>query len=122
MLRGLKQRFPRVHLKALTMVEIALPGAAHEDSGARNPRTPCATRVWIPLPGGGAEIFNERVGASSAITKSTAGSGWKARARRAPVGSPLELHHALTATSKTRRTVWTTWSVCESCRTKRTVS
>ncbi len=60
MLRGLKARFPQVHLKALTMGEIAfLARRGHisvreviqrlKDAGVES------------LPGGGAEIFNERV-------------------------------------------------------------
>jgi aminodeoxyfutalosine synthase len=60
MLRGLKQRFPRVHLKALTMVEIAYL--------ARRTRIPVRETLQRlrdagldSLPGGGAEIFNERV-------------------------------------------------------------
>jgi aminodeoxyfutalosine synthase len=60
MLRGLKQRFPKVHLKAFTMVEI----------GYFAKRAKLSTReVLIRLkeagldsqPGGGAEIFSERV-------------------------------------------------------------
>src|ERR1017187_658026 len=60
MLRGLKQRFPKVHLKAFTMVEI----------GYLAQRTKISTREILErlrdagmdsLPGGGAEIFNERV-------------------------------------------------------------
>lgn len=60
MLRGLKQRFPQVHLKAFTMVEI----------GFFARRGKITTREVIrklmdagvdSLPGGGAEIFNERV-------------------------------------------------------------
>lgn len=60
MLRGLKQRFPRVHLKALTMVEIAWL--------ARRARIPVREAIELlvaagvdSLPGGGAEIFSERV-------------------------------------------------------------
>lgn len=58
--RGLKQRFPKVHLKALTMVEI----------GHLARRSGLATREVLErikdagvdsLPGGGAEIFAERV-------------------------------------------------------------
>jgi aminodeoxyfutalosine synthase len=60
MLRGLKQRFPQVHLKAFTMVEIAYLAK----------RTKIPFRQTIEklmeagvdsLPGGGAEIFSERV-------------------------------------------------------------
>lgn len=58
--RGLKQRFPQVHLKALTMVEIAWL--------ARRDKTTYANVIQRmidagvdSLPGGGAEIFSERV-------------------------------------------------------------
>src|ERR1700730_8740800 len=60
MLRGLKERFPRVHLKAFTMVEI----------GYLAQRTKITTRETLQrlkaggvdsLPGGGAEIFSDRV-------------------------------------------------------------
>jgi aminodeoxyfutalosine synthase len=60
MLRGLKARFPQVHLKAFTMVEIAYLAR----------RTRVSTREVLQrlkdagvesLPGGGAEIFSERV-------------------------------------------------------------
>lgn len=60
MLRGLKERFPRVHLKAFTMVEIAYL--------AKRFRTPIEEVLrrfkeagMDSLPGGGAEIFSERV-------------------------------------------------------------
>jgi aminodeoxyfutalosine synthase len=60
MLRGLKQRFPQVHLKAFTMVEISYFAQ----------RTKMSTREVLQrlhdagmdsMPGGGAEIFSERV-------------------------------------------------------------
>src|SRR5216683_556064 len=60
MLRGLKERFPQVHLKAFTMVEIAY----------LSQRTKISVRETLELlrdagvdslPGGGAEIFSERV-------------------------------------------------------------
>lgn len=60
MLRGLKERYPKVHLKALTMVEVAYL--------ARRERiTPEETLKRLrdagmdSMPGGGAEIFSERV-------------------------------------------------------------
>ena len=60
MLRGLKQRFPKVHLKAFTMVEIAYL--------AKRFRTPIPEVLrrlkeagMDSMPGGGAEIFNERI-------------------------------------------------------------
>ncbi|HLN02727.1 MAG TPA: aminofutalosine synthase MqnE [Bryobacteraceae bacterium] len=60
MLRGLKERFPQVHLKAFTMVEI----------GYLAQRTRISTQEVLErlrhagmdsLPGGGAEIFSDRV-------------------------------------------------------------
>jgi len=60
MLRGLKQRFPEVHLKAFTMVEVA-----YLAQRAKLPIRETLTRLMDAgvdsLPGGGAEIFNERV-------------------------------------------------------------
>ncbi len=60
MLRGLKERFPQVHLKAFTMVEVAYL--------ARRARMSTEQVLWRlrdagvdSLPGGGAEIFSERV-------------------------------------------------------------
>jgi len=60
MLSGLKQRFPRVHLKAFTMVEIA-----YLSKRFKMPIEEVLGRFkqagMDSMPGGGAEIFNERV-------------------------------------------------------------
>ncbi|MFN7998662.1 MAG: aminofutalosine synthase MqnE [Bryobacteraceae bacterium] len=60
MLRGLKLRFPQVHLKALTMVEIG-----YLAQRARLPVRDVLIRLrdagMDSLPGGGAEIFSDRV-------------------------------------------------------------
>ncbi len=60
MLRGLKQRFPNVHLKAFTMVEIA-----YFAKRFKMPVEEVLRRLkeagMDSMPGGGAEIFNERV-------------------------------------------------------------
>ena len=60
MLRGLKQRFPKVHLKAFTMVEIA-----YFSQRFKIPFREVLARLkdagMDSLPGGGAEIFTERV-------------------------------------------------------------
>ena len=61
MLRGLKERFPQVHLKAFTMVEIAYLARRDEDLRCGKRSSGCATPGMDSLPGGGAEIFNERV-------------------------------------------------------------
>jgi aminodeoxyfutalosine synthase len=60
MFRGLKARFPRVHLKALTMVEIAYLARRTKISCRETIERLIAAGV-DSLPGGGAEIFSERV-------------------------------------------------------------
>src|SRR5262245_47359337 len=60
MLRGLKQRFPQVHLKAFTMVEIAYL-ARRTKISVRETLERLRDAGMNSLPGGGAEIFNERV-------------------------------------------------------------
>src|SRR3954464_5465137 len=60
MLRGLKQRFPQVHLKAFTMVEIAYL-ARRTKISIRETLERLRDAGMDSLPGGGAEIFNERV-------------------------------------------------------------
>jgi aminodeoxyfutalosine synthase len=60
MLRGLKERFPQVHLKAFTMVEIAwLAGRAK--LSIRETLEKLRDAGMDSLPGGGAEIFAEGV-------------------------------------------------------------
>jgi aminodeoxyfutalosine synthase len=60
MFRGLKQRFPRVHLKALTMVEIAYLARRAKATYAEVIQRLMEAGV-DSLPGGGAEIFCDRV-------------------------------------------------------------
>ncbi len=58
--RGLKERFPKVHLKALTMVEIAYLARRTKISYRETIQRLIDAGVES-LPGGGAEIFSERV-------------------------------------------------------------
>ena len=60
MLRGLKQRFPQVHLKAFTMVEIGYL-AQRAKLSSRDVLIRLRDAGMDSLPGGGAEIFSERV-------------------------------------------------------------
>lgn len=60
MLRGLKRRFPSVHLKALTMVETAYL-ARRTKIPVREALQRLKDAGLDSIPGGGAEIFNERV-------------------------------------------------------------
>ena len=60
LIAGLKVRFPQVHLKALTMVEIAFLARRGKLSIEETLRQ-LKQAGLDSLPGGGAEIFNERV-------------------------------------------------------------
>jgi aminodeoxyfutalosine synthase len=60
LIAGLKERFPQVHIKALTMVEIAFLAKRAKLSIEETLRQLKASGL-DSLPGGGAEIFNERV-------------------------------------------------------------
>ncbi|MDE3198465.1 MAG: CofH family radical SAM protein, partial [Acidobacteriota bacterium] len=60
MLGGLKERFPQVHLKAFTMVEIGY-FARREKMPIREVLTRLRDAGMDSLPGGGAEVFSERV-------------------------------------------------------------
>jgi aminodeoxyfutalosine synthase len=60
MLRGLKERFPEIHLKAFTMVEIGY-FARREKTTVRDVLIRLRDAGMDSLPGGGAEVFSERV-------------------------------------------------------------
>ena len=60
MLRGLKERYPGIHLKAFTMVEIGY-FARREKISIREVLERLRDAGMDSLPGGGAEVFSERV-------------------------------------------------------------
>ncbi len=60
MLRGLKERFPQVHLKAFTMVEISWL-ANRSKLTVKETLERLRDAGMDSLPGGGAEIFSERI-------------------------------------------------------------
>ena len=60
LIAGLKERFPQVHIKALTMVEIAFLAKRGKLTIEETLRQ-LKNSGLDSLPGGGAEIFNERV-------------------------------------------------------------
>lgn len=60
MVSGLKERFPQVHLKAFTMVEIAFFAKLYKMS-IRDVLVKLKDAGVDSMPGGGAEIFSERV-------------------------------------------------------------
>jgi len=60
LVRGLKERFPQVHVKAFTMVEIAF-FAKRAKLSIRDTLVRLRDAGLDSLPGGGAEIFSDRV-------------------------------------------------------------
>jgi aminodeoxyfutalosine synthase len=74
MIRGLRERHPQVHIKALTAVEIAHL-ARIEKSAARDVLLALKEAGLTSLPGGGAEVFSTAVRATIAERKLT-GQEW----------------------------------------------
>jgi len=74
MLRGLKERFPHIHIKALTAVEIAHL-ARIEKISVREVLLALKDAGLTSLPGGGAEVFSTAVRATIAERKLT-GEEW----------------------------------------------
>jgi aminodeoxyfutalosine synthase len=74
MIRGLKERHPQVHIKALTAVEIAHL-ARIEKTTVRNVLIALKEAGLTSLPGGGAEVFSTAVRATIAERKLT-GTEW----------------------------------------------
>jgi aminodeoxyfutalosine synthase len=74
MIRGLRQRFPHVHIKALTAVEIAHL-ARIEKTSERDVLLAMKEAGLTSLPGGGAEVFSTAVRATIAERKLT-GEEW----------------------------------------------
>jgi aminodeoxyfutalosine synthase len=81
MVRGLKERFPQIHIKALTAVEIAHL-ARIEKSSIREVLLALKEAGLTSLPGGGAEVFSTAVRATIAERKLT-GEEWIAVHREA---------------------------------------
>jgi aminodeoxyfutalosine synthase len=81
MIRGLKERFPHVHIKALTAVEIAHL-ARVEKRSVRDVLVRLKEAGLTSLPGGGAEVFSTAVRATIAERKLT-GEEWLAVHREA---------------------------------------
>jgi aminodeoxyfutalosine synthase len=81
MLRGLKERYPGIHLKAFTMVEIGY-FARREKMSIRDVLIQLRDAGMDSLPGGGAEVFSERVRRIICDHKLT-GDEWLATARTA---------------------------------------
>src|ERR1700723_3537963 len=87
---GLKQRYPQVHIKAFTMVEVAYL-AKRAKLTIRETLTKMKESGVDSMPGGGAEIFSDRVRHIICDHKID-GDEWLETARPA-----LQRHHALRA-------------------------
>jgi len=81
MIRGLKERFPHIHIKALTAVEIAHL-ARIEKTSIRHVLLALKEAGLTSMPGGGAEVFSTAVRATIAERKLT-GDEWLAVHREA---------------------------------------
>ena len=91
---GLKQRFPQVHLKAFTMVEVAYL-AKRAKLSIRETLEQLKDAGVDSLPGGGAEIFADRVRHIICDHKID-GDEWLDTARTAhQIGLQIECHHAV---------------------------
>jgi aminodeoxyfutalosine synthase len=81
MIRGLRERFPEIHIKALTAVEIAHL-ARIEKTSVRDVLRALKDAGLTSMPGGGAEVFSTAVRATIAERKLT-GAEWIAVHREA---------------------------------------
>ena len=106
LVRGLKARYPKVHIKAFTMVEVAY-------LAKRGKMTIEETLVRMKaagvdsLPGAARRSLRTGCGTSSATTRLTAASGWRQRGRR--TGSAYgRTRPCCMGTWRTTRTGWTT--------------
>ncbi len=82
MLRGLKERFPQVHLKAFTMVEIAYLARRVEDRHRRSDPEAQGRRRRFASGRRRRDLLRAACAGSSATTRSTATSGSTWRASR----------------------------------------
>jgi aminodeoxyfutalosine synthase len=103
MIRGLKQRHPDVHIKALTAVEIAHL-ARIEKQSIRDTLLALKEAGLTSLPGGGAEVFSTAVRATIAERKLT-GKDWievhrEAHALGIPTNCTMLYGHVETAADR----------------------
>jgi aminodeoxyfutalosine synthase len=85
LVRGLKERFPKVHIKAFTMVEVAFL-ARRAKLTIPETLSRCARPAWIRCRAAARRSLLRACAASSATTRSTAASGWTRRGWRTSMG------------------------------------
>ena len=108
LIRGLKQRFPQVHLKAFTMVEVhyyaRLSKLSIRDTLDQNERSGRRVRC----PAAARKFFIRACAASFATTKSAAACGCRSRARRMKLAC-ARMPPCFSATWKPSRSASTIW-------------
>ena len=121
LIRGLKQRFPQVHLKAFTMVEVHYYARLSKLS-IHDTLLKMKEAGVDSLPGGGAEIFHPRVRRIICDHK-VSGTMWLIdRAHGARNRPALERHHAFRPRGNCSKSASITWCACAKRRTRRTAS
>ena len=108
LVRGLKERFPKVHIKAFTMVEVAYLARRAKLTIRADAGASCAMRAWIRMPGGGAEIFAD----PRAVHYLRSQDRWRRVAGDGATGAQARLANRMrrcfTGTSRTTRIEWIT--------------
>ncbi len=101
LVRGLKVRFPKVHVKAFTMVEVAFLAKRGkmtiEETLGRMKEAGVDS-----MPGGGAEIFADRVRHIICDHKIDGGEWLETARHRAPAGAAVERYDAVRACGERR--------------------
>ena len=119
--RGLKERFPEIHLKAFTAVEIAY-FAGSEGLTHREVLERLVAAGLDSMPGGGAEIFHPEVREQICDNKCDADEWIEIHRMAHGMGirtnATMLYGHIEDATS----TAWTTYSGSARCRTRRAAS
>ena len=108
MLRGLKQRFPQVHLKAFTMVEMAYLAQRAQDIGARDAGAPARRRHGFAARRRRRNLLRPRAAHHLRSQDRRRASGSKPRAPRIS-SACIPTAPCSTATSRTTRTAPITW-------------
>ena len=121
LIRGLKKRFPQVHLKAFTMVEVHYFARLSKLS-IRDTLLKMKEAGVDSLPGGGAEIFHPRV--RKIICDHKVSGHDVAQRSRAPrtKSACAPTPPCSSATWKRSKSASTTWCACANRRTKPTAS
>ena len=101
LVRGLKQRFPKVHVKAFTMVEVAFLAKRGKMTIVETLERMKAAGV-DSMPGGGAEIFADRIRHIICDHKIDGAEWIETREGSAPARAAIECNHALRPCRKRR--------------------